>query len=157
MSAQLPPPTPSPRPELSARPVDKRPIIAAVIVFIILIAVFIGLGVFLYMNPPTATILRDIFIIMLALETMVIAFIAMLLVIALVYLVLKINDLVQLVNRGVTPLLDKANSTALIASDTARTVQSRVTVVSDEAVKPVVALLSAISAVKAIVKTLFRR
>ncbi|RME43590.1 MAG: hypothetical protein D6796_12925 [Caldilineae bacterium] len=109
------------------------------------------------MNPPTAAVLRDIFLIVLALETMVIAFIAMLLVVALVYLVLKVNDLVQLLQREVQPLLEKANQTASIASDTARTVQSRVTVVSDEAVKPVLNTLSAISAAKAIVKTLFRR
>jgi len=149
--------TPPSRPELSPKPVDKRPIIATIVVLIILLIVFIGLGVFLFLHPPTAAVLRDIFIIVLALETLVVTFIAMLLVVALVYLVLKINDLVQLINRGVTPLLDKANNTATIANETAKTVQSRVTVVSDEVVKPVINVLSTISAAKAIVKTLFKQ
>lgn len=147
----------SSRPELSAPPTDKKPMVVAVIIMVVFLIAFIAFGVFLFMNPATTSVLRDMFVILLALETILIAFIAMVLVLTLVYLVMKINDLVQLVNRETEPLLKKANNAADIAMDTARTVQSRVTVVSDEAVKPVVNTLSTISAAKAVVKTLFGR
>lgn len=145
------------RPELSAPPADKRPLIATIVIFVVLLILFIAAGVYLFMNPAITSVLRDMFIILLALETIVIALISMVLVVTLVYLVLKINDLVQLVSRETEPLLQKVNDTALIAKDTAKTVQSRVTVVSDEAVKPVVNALSAFSAAKAMIKTLFGR
>ncbi len=147
----------SSRPELTAKPVNKRPIIIAVIALLILIALFGGVGTLLFLNPDATTVLRDMSIILLTFVALVIAFIAMLLVVTLVYLTLKVNDLVQLINREVQPLLQKLNDTAATASDTAKTVQRRVVVVSDEAVKPVVGLLSSISAAKSVLKTLFKR
>ena len=60
------------RPELSAKPVDKRPMIigGAVALGIIIIAVVIGW--LLFRNPETAAVLRDIFIIFLGLGVFIV-------------------------------------------------------------------------------------
>ena len=144
-------------PKFGAKPASKMPIIATVILFVVVIAAFIGITVYLFMHPDVASVLRDISIVLLALGTLIIALLAMMLVVTLVYLSLKISDLVALLRYHIVPFLEKANSTADIANKTVRTVQSRVTVVSDEAVKPVVNVLSTVSAAKAVVKTLFKR
>lgn len=144
-------------PKFSAKPASKTPIIITIILFIVIIAAFIGIAIYLFTHPNVASVLRDISIILLSLGTLLIAFLAMMLVVTLVYLTLKISDLVELLRYHIVPFLEKANDTADIANKTARTVQSRVTVVSEEAVKPVVNVLSTVSAAKAIVKTLFKR
>ena len=66
------------RPELSAKPVDKRPMIigGAVALGIIIIAVVIGW--LLFRNPETAAVLRDIFIIFLGLGVFIVTFISIL-------------------------------------------------------------------------------
>ncbi len=144
-------------PKFSAKPTGKTPIIITIIVMVVLLIVFIGVTIFLFTHPDTAAVLRDISVILLALGTLIISLLAMMLVIALVYLALKLNDLVELLQYKLMPLLDKASETASLANDTVRTVHSRVTVVSDEAVKPVIGVLSSVAAVKAIGKTLFVR
>jgi len=81
----------------------------------------------------------------------------MALTLVIVYLALKINDLVQLLNQELLPLMQKANTTAEAASDTAKAVQSKVVVVSDEVVKPIINILGSVAAAKAITKALFKR
>lgn len=144
-------------PKFSAKPTSKGPIITAVVVLVVIIALFVGITIFLFANPETTAVLRDISLILLALGTLIIALLGMVLVVALVYLTLKLNDLIEFLQFRIAPLLEKANDTAALANDTVRTVHSRVTVVSDEAVKPVVNVLSTVSAAKAVVKTLFIR
>ncbi len=147
----------TPRPELSPKPVDKRPLIAAVIILVIFIIGSIAFGVYLFLHPPTAAVLRDISIILLSFAAAIMIFVGMALTLVIVYLALKINDLVQLLNQELLPLMQKANTTAEAASDTAKAVQSKVVVVSDEVVKPVMNLLGSVAAVKAITKALFKR
>lgn len=144
-------------PKFSAKPTSKGPIIAAIIAMVILLVLFIGVGVYLFLHPDVAAVLRDISLILLALGTLVIALLAMVLIIALVYLALKLNDLVDLLQYKLMPLLDKANETASIANETVRTVHSRVNVVTEEAVKPVVGVVSTVAAAKAVTKSLFAR
>ncbi len=144
-------------PKFSAKPASKTPIIITIILFIVIIAAFIGIAIYLFTHPDVASVLRDISIILLSMGTLLIALLAMMLVVTLVYLSLKIADLVELLRYHIIPFLEKANDTADIANQTVRTVQSRVTVVSEEAVKPVVNVLSTVSAAKAVVKTLFKR
>ncbi len=161
---QLPPPdfeitTPekTPHPELTPTPVDKRPLIAAAVILVLFIIASIAFGVYLFLHPPTAAVLRDISIILLTLATIIMVFVGMVLTLVVVYLALKINDLVQLLNQELLPLMKKANTTAEAASDTVKVVQSKVVVVSDEVVKPVMSILGSIAAVKAITKALFKR
>lgn len=144
-------------PKFSAKPTRKGPIIGAIVVLVLIIIIFVGITIYLFSHPETAAVLRDISLILLALGTVIIALLAMVLVVAMVYLTLKLNDLVEFLQFKVTPLLEKANDTASVANDAVRTVHSRVTVVSEEAVKPVVTVLSTVSAAKAVAKTLFIR
>jgi len=64
--------------------------------------------------------------------------------------VLKINDLIQLLQREIKPLL-------VNVQDTAMTVKGTTTFISDHAVQPVITTASTVSAVKAIFRSLFRR
>ncbi len=138
------------RPELSAEPVDKRPIIFGVIAAVVIILVFGGLGVWLFFYPAAAAVLRDIFIIYLGLGTFVIILLLIALVVVATYLVLKINDLIQLLQREIQPLL-------VSVQNTAATVKGTTTFISDHAVQPVIATASTISGVKAIFRSLFKR
>ena len=47
-------------PELSPKPMDKRPIIYGVIAAVVVILIFVGIGVGLFLNPSVAAVLRDI-------------------------------------------------------------------------------------------------
>ncbi len=152
-------------PELSAVPADKTPLIAAGVILGIIALVTIGFTSYAIftkseyiaeMLRDIAT-LRDLSIILVAGLLVVIAIILVVLIVVLTYIGLKLNDLLNLLNRQLQPLLDKANQTATSANQTVKTVQNRVSLVSDEAVKPVINALSYVSAVKAIAKTLFQR
>lgn len=138
------------RTELSPKPIDKRPIIYGIIAALIIILIFGGIGVGLYLNPPVAAVLRDIFIIFLGLGAFVIILLLIALVVITVYLVLKINDLVRLLDREIKPLLAQAQ-------ETTRTVKGTTTFISEQAVKPVIATASTIAATRAIFKSLFQR
>ena len=71
-------------------------------------------------------------------------------IVMLAYLVLKTNDLVQLVDREIRPLLYNIQ-------ETTNTVRGTTTFISDKAAQPVIATVSSIAAVKAIFRSLFRR
>lgn len=138
------------RPELSAEPADKRPIIYGVIAAIIVIAVFFGLGWLLFTFPRTTETLRDIVIIFLGLGTFLIILLLIALVVITAYLVIKINDLVQLLEREIKPVLMNLQSTV-------KTAQGTAVFLSDQAAKPVINTASTVAAVRAITRSLFRR
>ena len=139
-----------PRPELSPKPADKRPIIYGIIAVVVLLLIFGGLGVWLFFNPPIAAVLRDISILFLGLGAFIIILLLIILVVITTYLVLKINDLVQLLNREVKPVLIQLQSTVNTAQGTTK-------FLSEQAVKPVITTASAISASRAILRSLFQR
>jgi hypothetical protein len=138
------------RPELSAKPIDKRPMIVGVVVALVVIILFGLLGWWLFTNPPAAAVLRDIFIIFLGLGAFLIILLLIALVVITIYLILKINDLVQLLNREIKPVLLQLQSTVSTAQGTAK-------FLSEQAVKPVITTASTVSATKAIFRSLFRR
>ena len=137
------------RPELSPEPVDKRPIIFGIIAALIIILIFGGLGVWLFLNPPAAAVLRDIFIIYLGLGAFVIILLLIVLIVITAYLVIKINDLVQLLDREIKPVLTRLNETAVSVRGTTK-------FLSDHAVQPVITTASSVTAVRAIIRALFR-
>jgi hypothetical protein len=138
------------RPELSPEPVDKRPLIFGIVFAIIVIVLFGLLGWWLFSNPPAAAVLRDIFIIFLGLGAFLIILLLIALVVITVYLVLKINDLVQLLNREIKPVLTQLQSTVHTAHGTT-------TFLSEHAVKPVITTASTVAGVQAVFRSLFRR
>jgi hypothetical protein len=157
MTYELPPSNQSKRPELSPKIANRTPLIIAAVAVVVVIAAFCGLGIFLFNQPATTAVLRDIFIILLAVETIVIALMVMALTLTVFYIVLKISDLVSLIQHEMKPLIDKADNALTITKDTARVVQNRAVFISDEAVKPVLNILSTIAAIKAVLRSLFRR
>lgn len=142
--------TGNPRPELSPEPIDKRPLVFGIIVAVVIIILFGLLGWWLFTNPPAAAVLRDIFIIFLGLGAFLIILLLIALVVITVYLVLKINDLIQLLNREIRPVLSQLQSTV-------QTAQGTTSFLSEQAVKPVITTASAVAGVQAIVRSLFRR
>lgn len=137
-------------PELSPKPIDKRPIIYGVIAAVVVILIFAGIGVALFLNPLVAAVLRDIFIIFLGLGAFIVILLLIGLVVITVYLVLKINDLVRLLDREIKPMLGRLQSTL-------STVQGTATFLSEQAAQPVIKTASTVSATKAIFRSLFRR
>jgi len=137
-------------PELSSKPVDKRPILFGILGAVIVIIFFGGLGYWLYINPEATATLRDIFIIFLGLGAFFVILLLIALVVMTVYLVLKVNDLIQLLNREIKPILLKIQ-------ETLGTAQGTVTFLSDHAVQPVISTASTVAAIRAITRSLFRR
>jgi hypothetical protein len=140
----------NPRPELSPKPIDKRPVIYGIISVVVLLLIFGGLGVWLFFNPPVAAVLRDISILFLVLGGFIIILLLIVLVVITTYLVLKINDLVQLLNREIKPVLAQLQTTVNTAQGTTK-------FLSEQAVKPVITTASAVSATRAILRSLFQR
>ena len=137
-------------PELSPKPMDKRPIIYGTVFAVVFILIFLAIGVWLFFNPVATAILRDIFIIYLGLGAFVIILLLIALVVITAYLVIKVNDLVQLLDREIKPILLKLQ-------DTAGTVQGTTTFISDHAVQPIISTVSSYAAARAIFRSLFRR
>ena len=107
-------------------------------------------AVYLFFHPETAAVARDIVIIFLGLSTFFILICMVIVIVMLAYLVLKTNDLVQLIDREIRPLLYNIQ-------ETTNTVRGTTTFISDKAAQPVIATVSSIAAVKAIFRSLFRR
>jgi len=146
------------RPELSMKPVDKRPAIVGIVVALVILVGFGLFGWWLFVNPASTAVLRDIFIIFMGLGVFVIILLLIALIVATAYLVLKVNDLVQLVNREVVQLLNQEVRPALNkVQGTLTTVKGTTTFLSDRAVKPVITTAGYVAAVKAIFRSLFRR
>ncbi|MCB0211145.1 MAG: hypothetical protein KDJ52_17535 [Anaerolineae bacterium] len=138
------------RPELSAKPADKRPLIIGIVVAVVIIAIFGGIGAWLFYHPPAAAVLRDIFIIFLGLGVFLIILLLIILVVITAYLVIKVNDLVQLLDREVRPVLNKLQETTTTIGGTA-------TFISEKAVQPVISTASMAAGVNAIFRALFKR
>jgi hypothetical protein len=140
----------NPRPELSAEPFDKRPLWIGLGVTITFIVLAVGMGIWLFYHPVAAAILRDIFLIYIGLGIFVLIPLLILLTVVLIYLVLKLNDLTQLLTREVTPMLTSVQNSL-------NTVNGTTSFISENAVKPVISTASSYAAARAMFKALFRR
>ena len=137
-------------PEFSPEPIDKRPLIFGIIFAAVILIISIAVGVWLFFHPDIAAIIRDIFIIFLGISTFFILMFLIILIVMIGYLVLKVNDITQLLNREVRPLLYNLQ-------ETTGTVRGTTTFLSENAAKPVIATAANIAAVRAIFRSLFRR
>ncbi len=126
----------------------KPAIIAAVVALVILVALIV-VGVLLFNNPPAAAVLRDIFIILLGVQSIILSLLMIVAVVAIIYVALKLYDLVQFVENELRPMLQRVD-------DTIRTVHSRTVFISDTAVKPVIEVMSYVSAVKGVIRAFTR-
>jgi hypothetical protein len=137
-------------PELSPEPIDKRPIIYGIIAAVIIIVIFAVLGYFLFRYPETTAVLRDIFIIFLGLGAFLTILLLIALIVAAVYLVLKVNDLIRLLNREIRPVLNNFQQTT-------HTVRGTTSFISEQAARPIIKTAGFIAAIQAIFNALFRR
>jgi hypothetical protein len=140
----------NPRPELSAAPASKKPIIIGLVFALVILLILGGLGWYLFSNPDQTAILRDIVIIFMGLGIVFIILLLIALIVITAYLVIKVNDLVQLLDREIRPVLTRMQKTLATVSGTA-------TFLSDQAIQPVISTASTVAAVQTIVRSLFRR
>ncbi len=134
MATPLPSPQPTPPPltpeELAAKLEAERKqkiIVASIIAGIVLILVLLGVAIFFLMQPATPTDkIRDVFIIVVALESLVIGA-------ALVILVVQLASLINLIQNEVRPIL---NAT----SETVNNLRGTVEFLGENVVEPVVKL-----------------
>ncbi len=138
------------RPELSPEPIDKRPLIIGIVVAFVFLLGSCGFGILLHRNPIDTAILRDIFIIYLGIGSFVIILLIIALVVITTYLVLKVNDLVVLLDREIKPMLAQVQSSL-------NTVKGTTNFISDQAVQPIIKTAGAVTAVQTVVKSLFKR
>ena len=129
-------PSPSPE-ELKER---RRLVIIASIAGVIFIALLVLAVIFLLQNGETTTTIRDIFIIFMALEFMVIGW-------ALVILVIQLARLVNLLQNEVKPILDSTN-------EAANTLRGTAEFISENLAEPVVKLNSYGAALKRLLEIL---
>ena len=130
--------TPSPSPEELKQ--QRRIIIIATVAGILFIAILVLAVIFLVQNGETTTTIRDIFIIFMALEFMVIGW-------ALVILVIQLARLVNLLQNEVQPILDSTN-------EAANTLRGTAQFISDNLAEPVVKLNSYAAALKRLLELL---
>jgi hypothetical protein len=112
-------------------------IVAGIVIFLALI----GLAIYgMARNPEFTAVLRDIFIIALALVTIVIG-------LFLVILIFQLQSLIALLRDEIKPILESANQTA-------STVRGTTTFVSDSVVKPMIGVASVAAGVAQTLKLL---
>ncbi len=125
------PPTPPLTPkELAAKQEAERKqkiIVASIIAAIVLILVLLGIAVFFLMQPTAPTDkIRDVFIIVVALESLVIGA-------ALIVLVVQLASLINLIQNEVRPILNATN-------ETVNTLRGTAEFLGENVVEPVVKL-----------------
>ena len=122
-----PPLTPQQIETQKAQDRQAKTIIAAVIAAVIVILVGLGFAVFALLQPGTPTDrIRDIFIIIVALETMVIG-------VALVVLLVQLASLINLLQNEVRPMLTAA-------TETINTLRGTAEFLGESVVEPVIKL-----------------
>lgn len=117
--------------------------VIAVGVVIVLLAAFGFGGYQLFVHPTWAQVLRDIFIILMAVESLAIG-------ILLIVLIFQLINLTTLLREEVLPILNSTN-------DTVNTVKQTTTFVSDVVVSPLVKVASTVSAVQGGLRAVFGR
>ena len=133
---RLPPPatasTAPAQPEPSLTPEQRRLIILGFLASIVIAALAATAIYFMVQNPAVTTVIRDIFIIFLAIESMFIGF-------ALVVLMVQMARLTNLLQHEIKPILESTN-------ETINTVRGTAIFVSENIVEPVMKINSYIAA-----------
>lgn len=123
---------------------NKAMTVVGIIVGVVLGLVVLGGGGYLLItNPETTAVLRDVFIIVLALESIVIGAL-------LSILIFQIQNLTRLLQEEIKPILDSTN-------ETVSTVRGTATFVSENVVSPMIEAASYVSAARKVLALLFPR
>jgi hypothetical protein len=119
-------------------------LIGILVVVIVLLAVMCYL---LFTHDKATAIIRDISVIILALESVVV-------LLLLGVVIGMLWWLIQTLEKKITPILDTTNETVNSVSETVNTVRGTATFVSDTVVSPVIKVVSYASGVKRTIRTL---
>jgi hypothetical protein len=128
-ASQAPPPALTAEEEAAlAQAARRRPVLVIVsaVVALVLVAGLVWAAVFLVQNPSQASSVRDVFIIFMALEFMVIG-------VVLTVLVVQVSVLTNLLKHEIKPILEATN-------DTVNTVRGTTLFVSENLTEPIVQL-----------------
>jgi len=87
--------------------------------------------------------------VVLGVQSMMIGLLLLAILTAIVYVVLKLHDLIHLLQTELHPIMQQAD-------DTVRTVRSRAIFISDSAVKPIIEVMACVAAVKSIIRSFTR-
>jgi hypothetical protein len=118
-SQSFTPPNPTEQPQ--------RNIVIPIVIGVIVLLVLLGLAIFFLLQPATPTDkIRDIFIIVVALETLVIG-------VALIVLIVQLASLINLLQNEVKPILHAT-------SDTVNTLRGTAEFLGENVVEPVIKL-----------------
>src|SRR5690606_5133528 len=120
---------------------NKKATIAIVIVALVLLAIIAGIVVLAFSDADTVSVVRDIFIILMALMMFVIG-------VALVVLIVQLAYLTNLLKNEIRPIIHST-------SDTVNTLKGTVRFMSDNLTEPVIKLNESLASVKKIAE-LFR-
>jgi hypothetical protein len=126
MSTILPPAVPSPQPEPSLTPEQRRWVIIGIVGFVVAVIALFAAVYWMVNNEEKTRVLRDIFIIFMALESLVIG-------VALVILMIQLARLTNLLQHEIKPILENTN-------ETVNTVRGTAIFVSENIVDPVMKL-----------------
>lgn len=118
---------------------DQRKIMIIAIIFVLLILGGVIAAIFGLLNPNTPTErIRDIFIIFMAFESLVIG-------VALVVLILQIASLMNLLQNEIKPILDATN-------ETVHTLRGTTTFISENIAEPVIKLNTSLAGLQRILE-----
>jgi uncharacterized membrane protein len=143
MNAQLPPPvdTPAPSADLETQESHTRQqttyLIIGGIIFLILAIVGVGIFFLARASLDTTSRIRDIFIILMALESLVIG-------VVLVILIVQMAILINLLQNEIKPILDSTN-------ETVNNIKGTAIFLSDNLVEPVIKLNSTLAGFKRVI------
>jgi predicted PurR-regulated permease PerM len=118
-------------------------------VLVVVIVLLVVMCYLLFTHAEATAILRDMSVIILALESIVV-------LLLLGVVVGMLWWLIQTLEKKITPILDATNETVNNVSETVNTVRGTVTFMSDTVVSPVVKVVSYASGVKRTIQTLIK-
>jgi preprotein translocase subunit YajC len=121
--------------------------IALIAILVVVIVLLVVMCYFLFNAPEATAVIRDISVIILALESIVMLLLLMVVIGMLWWLI-------QTLEKKITPILDTTNETVNSVSETVNTVRGTATFMSDTVVSPVIKVVSYASGVKRTIQTL---
>ena len=139
---QAPPPlTPEQLAELREKERQQQQMMAGVIAIVVVLVALLGVAIYFLLQPATPTDkIRDVFIIVVALETLVIG-------VALIVLVIQLASLINLLQNEVRPILQAT-------SETVNTLRGTAEFLGENVVEPVIKLNGYLAGLKRMMEML---
>ena len=141
---QTPPPpqlTPEQIAELREQERKQKTLVASIIAGVVLILVLLGVAIYFLMQPTAPTDkIRDVFIIVVALESLVIG-------VALIVLIVQLASLINLLQNEVRPILNATN-------ETVNTLRGTAEFLGENVVEPVIKLNGYLAGLKRMLELL---